>query len=213
MTKEIKIVIGIAVVVIAGGILLFKQQPSNEAFDAAADAGVLVRETSHATTTGDAKVTVVEFGDYECPACAAAEPAFEQLRQEYQGDQNVKFVFRNFPLPQHQKALASAAAAEAAGDQGKFWEMHDKLYQNQQAWTGAGDHVALFTQYAKDIGLDTAVFTQAWQQNGHAGEIKADQQDGETLGVNSTPTFFINGKKTNGYSYNELKSTIEQGLQ
>jgi protein-disulfide isomerase len=213
MSKELKVIMIIGVVFIVGGILLFRNQPQLENPGQPIDSESLVRESSHMTGKKDAKVTVVEFGDYECPACAAAEPTFEQLRQEYKDNPNVNFVFRNFPLPQHQKALVSAEAAEAAGEQGKFWEMHHKLYQNQAKWIGPGDHKALFLQYATELGLDVLKFSQSLEQNKYSDVINTDGSDGQALGVNSTPTFFINGEKTKGYQYDELKSKIEEKLK
>jgi len=214
MSKELKIIIGIGLVVIVGGIILFTQgNPQPVEPSKSADSKSLVREGSHMTGKLDAKVTIVEFGDYECPACATAEPIIERLRQDYKDNANVNFVFRNFPLSQHQKALTSAEAAEAAGEQGKYWEMHDKIYLNQNAWVGTGDHQAIFLSYAKDIGLDVAKWKQSWEQNKFADVIKTDQSDGVSLGVIATPTFFINGEKTDGFKYDNLKSIIESKLK
>jgi len=213
MSKEVKIIIAIAVVVIGGGIWLFTRQPQTAAPGQAVDAKSLLRDTSHMTGSKDAKVIVVEFGDYECPGCAAAEPNVERLRQEYKDNANVNFAFRNFPLPQHRYALITAEAAEAAGAQGKFWEMHDKLYQAQGEWSASQSPLDLLANYAQQLGLDVNKLKQEVQNNTYADVIKADQSDATSLSVNSTPTFFINGEKTSGYQYDELKSKIEEKLK
>lgn len=215
MSKEAKIMVGIAVAVIAGGMLLFvtsgNPQPAEPGQPA--DSQSLVRETSHMTGKKDAKVTIVEFGDYECPACAAAEPTMERLREEYKNNPEVNFVFRNFPLPQHKKALPAAQVAEAAAEQGKFWEMVSKLYLNQSQWIGANDHQAVFLTYAQELGLDLDKFKTGWQQQKFSAVISSDQADGVTLGVNSTPTIFINGEKMRGFAYETLKTKIEEQLE
>jgi protein-disulfide isomerase len=214
MTKEIKIMIGIAVVVIIGGVLLFTTSNSTPAeVGAPVDNSQLIRSNSHMTGKADAKVTIVEFGDYECPACAAAEPVVERLRTEYKDNPEVNFVFRNFPLPQHRKAMVSAEAAEAAGEQGKFWEMSDAIYINQAKWIGSNDHMAVFERLAQELGLNVDQFKQSIAQEKYSEVIRADKQDGDSLGVNSTPTFFINGVKTSSFQYDELKSKIEEQLK
>src|SRR5438552_3274427 len=134
MKKQVLILIGLGIVIIGGGILLmlrsgsFSASPTNQPL---ADPGKLVRDNSHMTSKLNAKVTVVEFGDYQCPACGYAYPILKQvLEDQYKDNPDVNFVFRNFPLPQHANAPAAAEAAEAAGAQGKYWFMHDLLYEH-----------------------------------------------------------------------------------
>lgn len=213
MTKEVKIILIVSVVVVLGGVGLFLAQPKQAEPGKPVDSKSLVRDTSHMTGNKDAKVSVVEFGDFECPACAAAEPIIEQLRTDYKDNKDVNFVFRNFPLPQHTKALISAEAAEAAGEQGKFWEMHDKIYANQESWVNSNSHEAMFEQYARDLGLDVGKFKESLQSNKFNSVIAADKADGESLGVNSTPTIYINGEKAEGFGPDVLKSAIEAKLK
>ncbi len=213
MTKEAKIIIAIAVVVVAGGIFLFTRQPKPEEPGAPVDTTSLIRDTNHMTGKKDAKVSVVEFGDYQCPACAAAAPILSRLREEYKSNPEVNFVFRHFPLPQHDKAIVSAEAAEAAGEQGKFWEMTDKLYETQNSWIGPSDYQAVFSSLAQGMGLDMSRFQQDFTSHTYTDIINTDKTDGQLLGVNSTPTVFINGEKATSFQYDVLKTKIEEKLK
>jgi len=135
----------------------------------------------------NAKVTIIEFSDYQCSYCGAVEPTIEQILQNYPND--VKLYYRNFPLTQlHPDAMNAAMAAECANEQGKFWEMHNKLFANQGALG-----VTNLKQYASDLGLDTAKFNSCLDSNKYSSQIAKDQQDGNTAGVSGTPAFFING--------------------
>ena len=125
----------------------------------------------------------------------------------------VRFAYRHFPLPQHKNAKLAATVAEAAGLQGKFWEMHDLIFQNQSDWSEDKNAAILFAKYAQDVGLDLARF----QTDVASGDIKAkienDYKSGVKAGVDSTPSFFLNGKKiTNPRNYDEFKNAIEQAL-
>lgn len=215
MTKEVKILIGIAVLVVAGGVLLAifaNPQPSEPG--APVDSQNLVREHSPMIGNRDAKVTVVEFGDFQCPACAAAAPIMKRLEGEYKDNSQVNFVFRHFPLLTiHPNAEIGSEAAAAAGEQGKFWEMYDLLYQNQNDWSTAGAPMDFFAQYAKDLGLNVDQFKQAVEQKKFSNIIEADIKDGEAIGVNSTPTFYVGGEKMSTYQYDALKAKIEEKLK
>src|SRR5262249_2263541 len=141
----------------------------------------------HAQGPADAPITLVEYGDYECPYCRRAYSIVKQLQQRL--GERLRFVFRNFPLAQiHLHAQQAAEAAEVAGDQGKFWEMHDTLFENQRA---LGD--SHLRAYAEAIGLDGAQFARKLETHTAAGRVRADFLSGVHSGVNGTPTFFING--------------------
>lgn len=220
MSKEAKILIGIAVVVIAVGILLAMQEPKPDpTFDKPADAGQLVREDSNIKGGKDAKVTVVEFLDFECEACRASYPVVKQVLAEY-GDK-VKFVQRYFPLPNHKNSQSAALAAAAAGEQGKFWEMHDKLFENQSLWTYDNAQKTtelqakeMFISYAKELGLNIDQFTQSLEEKKYLNIIQRDIADANELGVNSTPTFYINGtKQAGGLSLDKFKEKIDAELK
>jgi len=148
---------------------------------------VPVGPEDHAQGAEEAAVTLVEYGDYECPHCGRAYPIVKKV-QEKLGDR-LRFVFRNFPLTQaHPHALKAAEAAEAAADQGKFWEMHDALFENQTAL----DDDSL-KSYAAEIGLDTEKFAEDLDTDKFEEKVREDFMNGVESGVNGTPTFFING--------------------
>lgn len=216
MKKQILVMAGIAVVVLAGAVLLFFKANGVAPAEVGkpVDAKKLLRDSSHATGKLDAKVIVVEFGDYQCPACAAAEPAVEQLINTYKDNPDFSFVFRHFPLPMHANAQISAEAAEAAGEQGKFWEMHNLLYSKQSEWSASLSPLDMFVGYAQSLGLDSGKFKEAVQGNKFSSVIKADMDDGNELGVNSTPTFYVNGEKFNfSSSYEELIKKVDELLK
>lgn len=214
MSREAKILIVIAGVVVVGGVLLaIFANPQPKQPGAPVDSQSLVRDSSHMTGKKDAKVTIVEFGDYECPACGAAYPITKQLLSNYQGNDNVNFVFRNFPLTTiHPNAEIGAEAAEAAAEQGKFWEMHDLLYEKQTEWAESTDPMSKFVGYAQQLGLDVNKFQQEVNDRKFSDIIKADEDDGNGLGVNATPTFYINGEKMDTYQYDALKSKVDEQL-
>jgi len=141
----------------------------------------------------DAKVTIVEFSDFECPACRAAEPSLRQVLSVYGSD--IRFLFKNFPLERvHPYARRGAQAAECAGKQGKFWPYHDMLYDRQDEWTNPKVD-SFLDQYAKEAGLDVAAFDACRADPATNQPIDADKKEGEDRWVTGTPTFFVNGKR------------------
>lgn len=156
-----------------------------------------VNPTNHVSGKLDSKVTLLEYGDYQCPACESFSPVTQQVREKYK-DQ-IKFQFRNLPLSQiHQNAYAAARAAEAAGKQNKFWEMHDLLYNasNWQAWTEATNANNYFDQYAKQLGLNVTKFKADFKSEAINDMIKADVTEFDKTGEQkATPAYFLNGKK------------------
>lgn len=158
-----------------------------------------------------AKVKLVEFSDLQCPACLAAEPAVKKVRSTY--PDQVQLIYRHFPLPQHTHGREAASFAEAAGEQGKFWEMHDKLFDTQAEWSGLADVNLFFTDLGKQVGLDGGKLKQAAVENGVKQRIEDDIAEGQRLGVNSTPTFFINGHKLNLQSFDDLNTAVAEELK
>ncbi len=155
----------------------------------------------------DAKVTLIEYSDFQCPACGAYYPFVKQLGQEFK---NVSIIYRHFPLTQHTNARPAAQAAEAAGQQGKFWEMHNMLFDNQTAWSGSAAPEEIFTAYAKTLGLDTAKFKIDSNSQAAKTKIEADYQNGASE-IDGTPTFFLNNKKIqNPQNYEDFRSIIQQ---
>ncbi|MFI5346695.1 MAG: DsbA family protein [Elusimicrobiota bacterium] len=139
-----------------------------------------------------AKIQIVEFSDFQCPACRYAEAPLRQIFVVY-GDK-VRFTFKHFPLRMHQWAKPAAAAAECAGRQGKFWEYHDHLYDKQDEWTNDKAD-AFLTGYARDAKLDVPAWEACRQSPDAASAVATDMKDGENAWVGSTPTFFINGRR------------------
>jgi protein-disulfide isomerase len=151
-----------------------------------------VSSKDHIQGENTAPLELVEYGDYQCPHCGRAYPIIKNLQQSFGVD--LKFVFRNFPLSEsHPDAFNAALAAEAAGLQQKFWEMHDVIFENQRKL----DPESLFL-YAKTIGLDLERFKSDIQENALTIKIDQDFESGVRSGVNGTPSFFINGKKYDG---------------
>jgi len=151
-----------------------------------------VGERDHVQGLATAPITLMEYGDYECPYCGEAYPIVKELEEEL-GD-GLRFVFRNFPLSTaHPHAQVAAEAAETAGAQGRFWEMHDLLFENQQE---LDEHD--LGRYAGKLGLDAARFKSELAGHAHAARVREDFMSGVRSGVNGTPTFFVNGVRYNG---------------
>jgi protein-disulfide isomerase len=162
---------------------------------------VPVGQRDHTLGPRTARVTLVEYGDYECPFCGAAHQVVHELQRMLADD--LRFAFRHFPLTQiHHRALGAALAAEAAGAQGRFWDMHDLLFANQQS-LGSQAYVG----FARTLALDMARFTRDVEQETYAPRIREDFMSGVRSGVNGTPTFFINGVRHNGGL--DLRSMID----
>lgn len=142
----------------------------------------------------NAVVTLEEFGDYQCPPCGLLHPTLKKYKQEL--GPNLNFIFRNLPLPTlHKNAVVAAQAAEAARVQDRFWEMHDLLYENQELWSEDINPRGIFLKFAADLGLDTKRFERDMDDKQVLLRIEADQQAAAQLGINSTPTILIEGRR------------------
>ncbi len=168
---------------------------------------VPVSERDHVLGPATAPVTLVEYGDYECPFCGAAHPIFKQV-QQVMGD-DLRFAYRHFPLSQiHPHAYQAAEAAEAAGAQGRFWEMHDLLFANQDR-LGLRDLIG----YAGALDLDLERFVTDLRGHAYAGRLREDFLSGVRSGVNGTPTFFVNGMRHDGgYDFEALLEALRVEL-
>jgi protein-disulfide isomerase len=199
----------IALVFMALVFLLTRSQ-TQTATSVVADTSLLIREDSVTRGPADASVTLVEFLDFECEACRAAYPVVEQILADYDG--RVRYVVRYFS--NHNNSVLAVAAAEAAGEQGKYWEMVQMLFATQPQW---GEQSVPQTQaliaLAGQVGLDVDQFTAALQNPAYAEKAARDQQDTQTLGLRGTPTFFVNGQLVYGLDEDEMRRLIEQGLQ
>ncbi len=215
MSNETKTLIGLGVVTIAiiiGGAFFLGGSSTPNKPVPPADAKILVRSDSNKEIVPNAKVTLVEFGDFQCPACGASFPVVEQILQTYKG--KINFVFRNYPLPIHPNAMIAAEAAEAAGAQGKYFEMYQTLYANQSEWADSKNPMDSYLKYAKAIGINVDKFKSDVEAKKFESKIRKDQADGDSLAVQATPTFFINGQKqTGGLPYNEFQAKIDQALK
>lgn len=214
MSKNVKIslaLVAAAIVAALGVALAGGGDTELEAEPATSNAERVVRPDSQTLSVAeDGKVTFVEFLDFECEACAAAYPAIEQLRDAYDG--KVTFVVRNFPL--HNNSVAAAKAAEAAAAQGKFEEMYMMLFETQATWGESSESKEdVFFGFAEDIGLDMDDFEAVYNDPDTAEKIWRDQADGQALGVEGTPTFFINGEKVEARSFDDLVARIDAELE
>jgi len=159
----------------------------------------------------EALATLIEYSDFQCPACGSYYPILKKVSEDLGA--KVRFAYRHFPLPQHKNAKLAATVAEAAGKQGKFWEMHDLIFQNQSDWSEDKNAAVLFAKYAQDIDLDLARFQTDVASDEIKAKIENDYKSGVKAGVDSTPSFFLNGKKINNpRNYDEFKNAIEQAL-
>lgn len=159
----------------------------------------------------DAPVTVVEYADFQCPACGDFANTMEAgIVKDYIDTGKVRFVFHDFPLPQHGNAIPAAEAARSAADQGAFWPYHDLLYAKQAEWENSPQPLALFAAYAEQLKLDRNKFEATYNSHTHRATIMQLYQDSSNGGVNQTPTFAIDGK---AYYANELRAAIDAALQ
>jgi protein-disulfide isomerase len=165
-------------------------------------------------TQGDpkSKVVLIEYSDFQCPACKAYHPLVKQLLSDFNG--KIYFAYRFFPLTNiHKNAMISSQAAYAAKLQGKFWEMHDMLFDTQTSWAESNDAAETFVSYAQKLGLDTTKFKKDLNSSETQGIITDSQNQASSIGVNSTPSFFVNGQQiTNPQNYNELKKIIQNEI-
>lgn len=218
MSNQLKLsaaVIGAVALVIAGMLGLAAVQNNGAGAQEAPAAGVesrLVRADSHLLgPEGDSGVRFVEFLDFECEACLAAYPAVEQLREDYAG--RVTFVARYFPMPGHFNAERAARAVEAAAQQGKFEEMYHRMYATQTQWgEQRTPHDDLFASFAEDLGLDMTRFEADYTDPATARRIAKDVADGQELGVQGTPTFFVDGEPLQPRSYQDLTEALDAAL-
>lgn len=211
MTKNLKISMALVVAALIAIVAIANAGGDDStAAPAASPSERLVRpDSQRLSTADDGKVTFVEFLDFECEACGAAYPAIEQLRADYDG--RVTFVVRNFPL--HNNSEAAARAAEAAAAQGKFEEMYDMLFQTQSEWAEKDtSQEDVFFGYAEQLGLDMNQFRAVYDDPETLAKIQRDKADGTALGVEGTPTFFLNGTKVEVSSLAELIVQIDEAL-
>ncbi|WP_100638427.1 DsbA family protein [Marinobacter salexigens] len=180
--------------------------PNAEAFPAELDQyGVSVG-------AADAPVVVREFADYQCPACGLFASASKRLKQEYVEAGTVRFVYYDLPLQQHQNAFPAAQAARCAGDQGAYWEMHERLYESQTEWSGSNDPIATFTRYGKDLGLEERRLRRCMTTELHREVIEASRRVAVQLRVTSTPTVLVDNIRLTRPGWGQLSAVVEREL-
>src|SRR6185295_15255785 len=179
-----------------------------QVFLVAPESPVFAVSTNDQPSLGNAAapVTIVAFTDYQCPSCAAMHPVLEKLVKEY--GNKVRLVTRDFPLSQHTEAFKAAEAAEAAREQGKYWEYIQVLLRNQSALS-----VEKLKGYASDLSLDRTRFDNALDTGKFTESVQRDLEDGMKLGINGTPTIFINGRRVSAKGYDELKLIIDAAFK
>lgn len=205
-----------AVAVIGGGALWYGSRQRAEPMPAQTAAPpVAAADAFRGYTQGSdsAPIEVIEYSDFECPFCASfATVQMPVIREQLIATGRVRWRYRDFPLPSHQYSRYAALAAQCGGEQGRFWEMHDRLFgRHEWAQTGKNPR-SLFRDFAKGIGLDLDKYDACMDGQRYAGRIQASLQDGEAAGVQGTPTFFVNGKRFGGNATSDAFKALVDSL-
>lgn len=207
MSKRFLVFIIAAVLVFIGLVAINRDRAAEETKTDYASA------SNHISGEGNTGVTVIKYADFQCPACVSYYPIFVQLKEEFLG--RVIFQFRHFPLIQiHQNAMAAHRASEAAGLQGKFWEMHDLLYENHATWSVSNNSSQLFEDYATQLQLDLERFKADVGSTRVNAAIQADIKVGQDIGVSGTPTFVVDGQLIESpTSIEAFRAIIDNAIQ
>jgi protein-disulfide isomerase len=199
MDKKFIIILIVAVIAL-GGIFAFSQIKSKKS-----DVKSTGTVSNNSIGVNSKNVEIVEYGDFQCPSCGQYFPIVEAAQKQFAND--IKFTFRHFPLTSiHKNALAASRAAEAAGKQGKFFEMYALLYRNQQVWSEQSNPITIFQSYAEQLGLNMNQYNIDFASEVINDTINADVAEGTTKGVTGTPTFYINGKKLDNKDISSLEA-------
>ena len=210
MDKRFIIILAVVVLGLAGIFFIGKSKSTTNN-----NTGSVGTTSNHTKGSNAKNVNLLVYGDFQCPVCGQFYPVEKKIINTYQND--ILFTFRHFPLDSiHPNARAASRAAEAAGLQGKFFEMHDLLYENQSAWSSSTNPLNTFTSYAQQLGLDVDKFKVDFTSEVVNSTINADLKEGNQKGVTGTPTYYLNGKKLeNGDigSYEKFATIIEQAIK
>jgi protein-disulfide isomerase len=227
MRKEVKILGAIAVIVVIAAMVganYYRSSVQSERVTTGSNSNQpkinpeqLVRPDSPTLGATDAPVTIVEFLAPECESCRAFNPSVKKILKDY--EDQVRLVVRYMPL--HPNSLSAATFTEAAGEQGKYWQAHEMLFQKQPEWGTKHGHSseppadinALFRKYAMELGLDTNKMDNAFAENRYAAKLDRDKKDGQSLGVRQTPTFFVNGRRLARLGESDLRNLIDEELK
>jgi protein-disulfide isomerase len=207
------IIVGVvALLAIGGGAVLYRAKRSADpAPKISKPASEVTGESLHVLGPADAAVTLEEFGDFQCPPCGKLSEPINQLQKQY----NLRVIYREFPLPIHAHAKEAACAAEAAGRQGRFWQMHDLLFREQPVWSKSTDARALFNAYAGMLQLDLSRFKTDMDSTEVQQQVELDQHRGAAIGVKTTPTIFLNNQALTADQLNpaELPAVVEAAVK
>ncbi len=202
--KSVAIVLGISGVILALVTILLTSTTRNALSVPPID------QSDHYLGNSQAKVVLIEYSDFQCPTCAIYYQLIKRLATEL--GEKVAFVYRHFPITNHRNSQFAAEAAEAAGKQGKFWEMHDLLFEKQPDWSQLPQPRDVFIGYAQELGLNSDQFTSDLNLEEIKTKILSDVDSGRKALIYGTPTFFLNGKKITPQGYEDLKKLLEQEL-
>ncbi len=209
MSKQFLLIVAVVIALLGGTLALTKKSENKSGQN-----GTKTSEgtSNHRVGNTSSKVTLTEFGDFQCPACKSYYPIVKEVKETYKD--KIAFEFKHFPLVQiHPNAFVAARAAEAAGNQNKFFEYHDLLYENQDSWAQEQSPTPIFEEFAKQLGLNVDQFKTDMASEQTASTINADVKLAQSIGANSTPTFAINGKKIDSpKSIDEFKKAIDEAL-
>ena len=214
MTKSAKSTLlwgGVLLAIVASVLIVVRYSEPQVSGNVNAEAGEIA-EGDWIDGNPDADVVLIEYSDFQCPACRSTEPRVKSVLEEYGDD--IAFVYRHFPLRSiHRNAERAAQAAEAAGLQGQFWEMHDKLFEQQSLWGGQSDPTAMFVEYAEELGLNVQQFEEDLDSTEVRQAVADDLAVASSAGLNSTPTFYLNGEPLkNPASEAVFKQIIEDAI-
>jgi protein-disulfide isomerase len=221
MSKKSWIIFIVAVAVLLGGLVIWSRSNSSKTSVDGIDSSVILAASDASGSIADqvfgktdSKVVLIEYGDYQCPGCGSLEPKIKKIVDEYQS--KIAFVFRNFPLTDiHPNAKAAAAAVEAAGLQGKFWDVHEAVYAQQSSWSSLGinERLDFFKNLVSGLGLNTDQFTQDMGSDKVLKKLNFDKQLGVKAGVDSTPSLFIGKDKLDNSIIQNIQSGDGQKLR
>lgn len=197
------IILTLIAVVLFGGAIVYSKNANEKN-----NQGVTV--VDHIKGNPEATVTLVEYSDFQCPACASFQPVVAELLAQY-GNQ-IRFEYKHFPLPIHNYAQQAAVAAEAASQQGKFFEFHDALFENQKEWSSSATPQTFFVTYANELGLDVEKFKMQQNSSVLRDAVRADLADARELGLTGTPTFFLNGERMQFETFEDFITQIATAI-
>lgn len=204
MKKHFWKIAGLVALVALGASFIYANKAAEKANE-----GVVIED--HVKGNPESNVVLVEYSDFQCPACGQLEPVLQEVMDKY-GDQ-IRFEYKHFPLITiHPFALPAARASEAAAQQGKFWEMHDKLFENQSVWSGGSNADAYFIKYAEELGLDVSTFRKHLSSSLINDSITDSFKEAQNLGLTGTPSLFLNGQKMTFTTYADFITQIEAAI-